>query len=241
MRQVTKGLLAPVVLASVFTFSCTDDEEPIIAQEGVEKANLVFTEIEGDDHLSAHGDHFHGLDEGTEGESFVVEFDADGHAVSGGHLHLHADGIYKMELQAWDYEGNRVEEDFIKDKATADLYKAFLVGGDLVLNPDTEDETGAIFQPREKEYADGTAVDGKYETTGVLSYFTIGEANEGETKAVDFVLRKFNDAATKSLVERVDWNAEDYAERFAGEDVLTLEFEIHAEHEEGHEEEGHDH
>lgn len=234
MRQITKRLFIPTVMGALLAFSCSDNEDPVVPQEGIQKASLVFTELSGGDELSAHGDHFHGLDAATAGESITIEFDEAGNAVSGGHLHLHADGIYKLELQAWDYQGNRVETDFIQDKATADFYKAFLIGGDFILNTETTDETGAIFQPREKEYADGTAVNGKYETTGVLSYLTMGEANEGDTKAVTFILRKFADNTTKATVERVDWNADDYATRFSGEDVLTLEFELHAEHEEEH-------
>ncbi|WP_215226159.1 hypothetical protein [Echinicola shivajiensis] len=237
MTQFIKRSFFPVLFVALLAFSCTEDDEPVIPQEGIEKANLVFTALSGDDHLSAHGDHFHGIDGATEGEHISVEFDSDGNALSGGHLHLDPEVIYKVELQAWDYQGNRVESDFIKNKATADQYKAFLIGGDFVLNPDTDDESGAIFQAREKEYADGSAVDGKYEVTGILSYLIIGESNEGESKAVSYVLRKFDDPITKAGIERIDWNADDYEERFPGDDVLNLTFEIHAEHEE----DDHDH
>ncbi len=234
-KQNNKSLvLAALGAAAILTFSCSEDDGPVIPQEGIERASLILTELEGGEGLSAHGDHFHGINSATEGESMTITFDAEGNAVSGGHLHLEADGIYKIELQAWDYQGNRVEGDFIKDKATADLYKVFIVGGGFVLNTETTDETGAIFQPREQTYGDGSPVDGQYETTGILSYFTVGESNEGETLPVSFVLRKFNDAATKATVTRVDWNSSDYAARFPGSDVLTLDFEIHAEH-------GHDH
>lgn len=89
MRQRIQGLFIPVLLGAFLTFSCSEDDEPVVSQEGIEKASLVFTEISGDDHLSAHGDHFHGIDGATEGESISVEFDEHGHAVSGGHLHLH--------------------------------------------------------------------------------------------------------------------------------------------------------
>ncbi|WP_057937349.1 hypothetical protein [Algoriphagus resistens] len=234
MKQYNRRFLIPAFLfGSFLTFSCSeDDPEPIILN-GIEKANLVFTEISGGEDLSAHGDHFHGINTATEGESSILEFDADGNALSGGHLHLDPDGIYKVELQAWDYQGNRVEGDFTTDKATADFYKAFLIGGDFILNPETADETGAIFQPRDLTYGDGTEIGGKYETTGILSYFTVGESNEGEMD-VSYVIRKFSSSDTKAAVERVDWNADDYASRFPGEDILTLNFEIHAEHEHDH-------
>ncbi|WP_186757835.1 hypothetical protein [Echinicola salinicaeni] len=238
MTQFIKRSFFPVLFAVLLGFSCTEDDEPMIPKEGIEKAHLVFTALSGDDHLSAHGDHFHGIDGATEGESVSVEFDAEGNAIGGGHLHLDPEVIYKVELQAWDYQGNRVEEDFISNKATADQYKAFLIGSDFILNPDTDDESGAIFQPRDMEYGDGSPVDGKYEVTGILSYFIVGESNEGGARAVSYVLRKFDDLATKANVERIDWNADDYEERFAGEDVLDLKFEIHAEHEE---EDDHDH
>src|SRR5690606_3259 len=110
----------------------------------------------------------------------------------------------------WDYTGKEVQNDFIKDKATAGNYKAFLVGGDFILNPDSDDESGAIFQPREQTYGDGTAVDGKYETTGILSYFTVAHDNEGPTKEVTYALHKL-DAGVNANIERTDWNRSDYA------------------------------
>lgn len=231
----TKFLLPSLLVASLLTFSCSDDDDQVPAiQEGIEKSGLVFTPLSGGDDLSAHGDHFHGLSAAVEGESMRIEFNSDGTATSGGHLHLDPEVIYKLELQAWDYEGNRVEGDFVKDKATADHYKAFLQGGNFILNTETEDESGAIFQPRDQTYGDGTAVQGQYETTGILSYFTVGESNEGETVNISYVLREFNSPATKSTVTRLDWNAPDYTERFPGKDVLKLNFEIHAEHGHNH-------
>ena len=228
MKKLNRKILLPALVAGSFlTFSCSDDPEPIVL-EGIEKSSLIFTEISGEGDFGAHGDHFHGIATATEGESSTIEFDSEGNAVSGGHLHLHADGIYKLEMRAWDYQGNRVEGNYLKDKATADLYKAFLVGGDLVLNPSTADESGAVFQPREQTYGDGTAVSGQYETTGILGYFTLGESNEGETLMISYVLREFTSPETKGTITRTDWNANDYATRFPGKDVLTLDFEIHA-------------
>lgn len=233
-RYNNKFLLSSLLAASLFTFSCSDDDPVPVIREGIEKASLVFTELSGSDDLSAHGDHFHGIDAAIEGETMTIEFDSEGNSMSGGHLHLDPEVIYKLELQAWDYEGNRVEGDFVKDRATADLYKAFIQGGNFILNTETEDESGAIFQPRDQTYGDGTAVDGQYETTGILSYFIVGESNEGETVNVSYVLREINNPDTKATITRSDWNASDYTERFPGKDVLRLNFEIHAEH-------GHDH
>lgn len=213
--------------------SCSDDKDiPDPVKEGIQKSTLTLTEVSGEA-VHAHGDHFHGLDEGTEGETIVIEFDENGIATKNGHLHLEADAVYKIELKAWDYEGKEVQNSFIADKATADNYKAFLIGGDFKLNPDSETEDGAIFQPREQKYADGSAVNGKYETTGVLSYFTVGHENEGPTKEVTYVLRKLNDGV-KAKIERTDWNRTDYSTVFAGENVLQLKFEIHAEHGHAH-------
>ncbi|WP_339864350.1 hypothetical protein [uncultured Algoriphagus sp.] len=235
MKQYNTRWFLPVLFAaSLVTFSCSDDDPEPVPLEGIAKSSLIFTPITGGEDLSAHGDHFHGITTAIEGESSTIEFDVDGNAVSGGHLHLDPDGIYKVELQAWDYKGNRVEGDFLKDKATADLYKTFLLGGNLLLNTETVDESGAIFQPRDLTYGDGTEVNGKYETTGVLSYFTIGESNEGGTIVVSYVLREFSNPETKGTVERIDWNASDYSTRFPGEDVLKLNFEIHAEDEHDH-------
>lgn len=230
-----KFFLPSLLAVSLFTFSCSDDDDPVpVIQEGIEKASLVFTALSGGDGLSAHGDHFHGLSNAVEGESMAIEFNSDGIATSGGHLHLDPEVIYKLELRAWDYEGERVEGDFTKDKGTADLYKAFFQGGNFILNTETDDESGAIFQPRDQTYGDGTAVEGQCETTGMLSYFIIGASNEGATVNVSYVLREFNSPDTKAAVTRLDWNAADYSQKFPGTDVLKLNFEIHAEHAHDH-------
>lgn len=214
---------------AVLLNACKDDEkEPV--KEGIQRSELVFTEITGEG-VEAHGDHFHGLGNAVEGESVTVKFDDKGNAMEGGHLHLESDAIYKIELKAWDHTGKEVQNDFIASKVVADQYKAFLVGGNFVLNPDTEHEEGAIFQPREQTYGDGISVSGQYETTGIISYFTVGHANEGGTVEVAYVLRKLN-AGVKAEITRTDWNDSNYQSRFAGENVLDLRFEIHAE--EGH-------
>ncbi|KGE15946.1 hypothetical protein [Sphingobacterium deserti] len=212
--------------------SCKNDNEVEPIKEGIERSEITLTSASGES-VSAHGDHFHGLDGGTEGEKIVITFDETGKATQNGHLHLPSEAVYKLELKAWDYNGVEVQNQFIANKATADLYKAFLIGGDFVLNTDTQDETGAIFQPRESKYVDGTAVNGKYEMTGIVSYFTAGHRNEGATKKVAFVLRKL-EAGVKAKVERVDWNRTDYKTVFPGTDILELKFEIHSEGEHAH-------
>ncbi len=218
-----------LALAGFILFSlnaCNDDgKEPI--REGIAKATLTLTEVSGDG-VEAHGDHFHGLASGVEGESVTITFDETGKATAGGHLHLEADAVYKIELTAWDYEGKEVQQGFTASKAVADGYKAFLLGGDFVLNPDSDDESGAIFQPREQAYGDGTQVEGQYGTTGILAYFTVGHDNEGPTKALTYVLRKL-DAGVKQRITRLDWNRTDSATEFPGTNVLELKFEIHAE------------
>lgn len=234
-KKMTNKLGVVVMLLgfSVVGFSsCSDDDEPQPIREGIEKAELTLTEISGEA-VYPHGDHFHGLNGGVEGEKVVIAFNEEGIATKNGHLHLEADAVYKIELKAWDYEGREVQNSFIENKTIADSYKAFLIGGDFKLNPDSETEEGAIFQPREQTYADESAVDGKYETTGILSYFIVGHENEGSTKEVSYVLRKLNEGV-KAQIERTDWNREDYKTAFPGENVLELKFEIHAEH-------GHDH
>lgn len=231
-KQNKFATLALVGFTAFFIASCDKDDSDEPIPQGIQRSELILTEVSGES-VEAHGDHFHGLDGGTEGESVVIQFNEKGIATSNGHLHLEADAVYKIELKVWDYAGKEVQPDFIADKGTAANYKAFLIGGDFILNPDSDDESGAIFQPREKTYGDGTAVDGKYETTGILSYFTIGHDNEGATKEVTYVLRKLN-PGVKATIERTDWNRGDYAEVFAGENVLELKFEIHAEHGHAH-------
>lgn len=213
--------------------SCSNDDDPIEpVREGIKRSELILTEVTGES-VEAHGDHFHGLDGGLEGESIVISFNENGEAKQNGHLHLNAEVAYKIELKAWNYEDEEVQNEIVADKATADQYKAFLIGGDFILNSHSATESGAIFQPRESKYGDGAEVAGKYEVTGILSYFIVGHDNQGATKAVKYVLRKL-DSGVKEKIERTDWNRADYAEVFPGENVLELNFEIHAE-------DGHDH
>lgn len=225
MKKQLKNLTVLLLGVLVISFSsCKKDDDEVKVKEGIKASHLVFTEVNGE----AHGDHFHGLTEKEGGETFTVKFDESGNSISGGHLHLEADAVYKIELKAWDHTGKEVHDDFISTKAVADQYKAFLVGGDFVLNTETSDESGAVFQPREQNYGDGTPVTGKYETTGILSYFTVGHANEKPTVEMTYVMRKLN-PTLKAGVERTDWNDKNYATKFGGENVLQLRFEVHAE------------
>ena len=235
MKQKFKTLLLSLIaLTAITVSSCKkDNEEPEIIKEGIERSELWITEVTAPAPIDAHGDHFHGLSNLVDGEKTIVKFDADGNATANGHLHLEADAVYRMELKSWDYTGKEVQQTFIANKATADNFKAFLVGGNLVLNADSQDESGAIFQPREATYTDGTVVTGQYETTGLLSYLIFGHDNEGPTKKVTYVLRKLN-KDVKASITRSDWNRDDYATKFAGEDVLKLKFEIHIEEGHGH-------
>jgi len=210
--------------------SCSDSDPAVEPpKEGIQRSELVFTELGEGPH--PHGNHFHGLTDAPEVKILTVKFDEEGKATANGHLHLEGESVYKLELKAWDYEGKEVQQAFIADSATASNYKAFLIGGNFILNQNTEKETGAIFQPRELEFGDGKQVTGAggTGTTGILSYFTIGEDNEEPTKQVRYVLRRL-DAGVKAKITRNDWNAADYKTKFAGENVLELAFEIHAGH-----------
>ncbi len=221
LKNLTSLFLGVLIVSAV---SCKKDEEDVKIKEGIKEAQLIFTEVNGE----AHGDHFHGLAEKDGGDSFTVKFNDSGDATSGGHLHLEADAVYKLELKAWDYTGKEVQNDYIASKSVADNFKAFLVGGDFKLNTQTTDESGAVFQTRELTYGDGSAVTGKYETTGITSYLTLGHSNEKPTVQVRYILRKL-DAGVKGKIERTDWNDKNYAARFAGKNELELKFEIHAE------------
>lgn len=224
-------LFVLLALAATVSITSCKDEEPVI-KEGIQRSEITLTEVSGDG-VYPHGDHFHGLGGAVEGEKTVIQFDASGNATSNGHLHLKADAVYKIELKVWDHTGQEIQNTYVSSKTVADSYKAFLIGGDFKLNPASANESGAIFQPRELTYGDGTAVNGKYETTGILGYFTVGEDNEGATKNVSYVLRKLNEGV-KAKIERTDWNRADYSTAFAGENILELKFEIHAEHGHNH-------
>jgi len=214
-----------------FHFTVTDKvgnattvESPLIIQASDVKTSykLIFTEVKG----TVHGNHFHDLADKDNVEPSSIIFDNTGKALAG-HAHLKPDGIYKIDFKQFDATGQEIQGQYIKDKATANLYKAFLTGGAFVLNSGNS-LTGAIFQPKEATYGDGSAVTGAIETTGITTYFTAGKDNAGE-KVVAFVLRKFKDTATKATVTRADWNRTDYVAKYPGDDIIRLSFELHAE------------
>ena len=203
-----------------------ESELELVAQSP--SAALGFTLYTGEGG-EGHGDHFHGLGNAVEGTSTTVTFDANGNALSNGHLHLDAEAIYKISLKTYDAQGSETQNQwFIPNATTAALYKAFLIGGNFILNPNSPDGEGALFQTRETVYLDGNPVSGATNTTGVTTYFTVGHDNEGE-KDVIFVMRKLN-AGVKATITRTDWNRADYATVFGGSNELELKFEIHAGH-----------
>jgi hypothetical protein len=225
LRKITSKLLA---LASVIMLlSACADKQDLINELDSTKSELVFTPVIGEA-VQAHGDHFHGLDNGVLGTPVVLKFDKNGKVLDNTLLKIKSGVAYKIDLKTWDQAGKEIQNDFIKDKLTADSYKAFLVGADFKLNPDSQNEQGALFQPREKKYGNGADVAGKYEVTGVLSYFILGKENQEKLPAkVTYVLRKLNEGI-KEKIERTDWNKADYKTAFPGENVLELHFEVHA-------------
>lgn len=205
----------------------TTVESDLTIEKKNPSAALIFTKVSGEG-VEGHGDHFHGLGAAIDGAKDTVTFDDKGAVIANGHLHLAATGIYRINLVTYDAAGKETQNKFIADAATADNYKAFLVGGNFVLNANTTGETGALFQTRELQYADGTAVTGgATKTTGVITWFKAGTDNK-TTKNVSFIMRKVN-AGVKATITRADWNRTDYATAFAGTNELELKFEIHAE------------
>jgi len=204
----------------------TTVESPLTIQAADAKVafKLVFTEVDA----HAHGDHFHDIVDKSGVEPISVNFDNSGKALGDGHAHIKPAGVYKIDFKQFDAAGQEIQGQYIKDKTTASLYKAFLTGGAFVLNSNSTTSSGAVFQTKETSYGDGSAVTGAVETTGITSYFTAGKDNTGE-KDVAFVLRKFKDTATKATITRGDWNRADYVAKYPGEDIIQLSFEMHAE------------
>lgn len=60
--------------------------------KGRKRAELTLTVVSGEA-VEAHGDHFHGLADGVEGESTVIKFDENGIATSNGHLHIEVGAV----------------------------------------------------------------------------------------------------------------------------------------------------
>jgi len=226
LRKIS--IKALVIMSFVSLLQSCDDEEDSILEVDLRKSELVFTAVTGAA-VHPHGDHFHGLDNGIMGEPIVLKFDKNGKVLENKTLRIKSDLAYKVDLRTWDMAGKEIQQQFVKDKLTADNYKAFLVGTDFKLNPDSENEDGALFQPREKKYSDNSDVMGKYEVTGVLSYFILGRENQQKSPAkVTYIFRKLNEGV-KAKIERTDWNRTDYKTAFPGQNVLELDFEIHAE------------
>lgn len=209
----------------------TEIEDELKIEQKDPSAALVFTPITGSG-IEPHNDHFDGLGSAVEGTPVTVTFDENGNAISNGHLHLEPDGIYKISLKTYDANGAETQNQYIANATAAANYKAFLAGGSFILNINSAAGNGAIFQTRETQYADGTTVSGATNTTGVISYFRVGDDNQGEQE-ITFIMRKLN-AGVKATITRTDWNRTDYATAFAGTNELELKFEIHAEEEHDH-------
>lgn len=225
LRKITINLYAVLCVIGVLT-SC-DNKEDYTADLDLSRSELIFTPVLGDDVLP-HEDHFHGLDNGILGQPLVLKFDKTTPPINNV-AKIKADVAYKIELKTWDKEGNEIQDNFIKNKVTADKYKAFLQGGNFILNQNSETDQGALFFPREKKYGDGNDVVGKYEVTGVLSYFILGKDNVSKTpKKLKYVLRELKDGE-KSKIERGDWNRDDYEKAFVGKNILELNFELQVE------------
>ena len=91
-RQIALAFILIGLGMGNFT-SCTKDETVEPAKTGIAKAELILTEISGQA-VEAHGDHFHGLDAGVEGDQIVIKFDETGKATENGHLHIEADADF---------------------------------------------------------------------------------------------------------------------------------------------------
>lgn len=219
--------IAVVLLTSVGFLigisSCKKDEQVPTAVEQV-RASLLFTELQGTKG-AGHGDHFHGVTTAKEGAVTTVNFDASGNALTKGAINLDAELAYKVDLKVYDEKGLEIQDNFVKNQAIAAEYKAFLIGDKLIANANTETNGGAIFQPREMDYADGTKVNGKYEMTGLKAFFTLGSENKGKTKKLVYALRKI-EPGVKAKIERVDLLDQGYAGKFKGANVVELKFDI---------------
>jgi hypothetical protein len=118
LRKISSKLLG---LASVIMLlsACADKEDSIIELD-LRKSELVFTPVTGES-VQAHGDHFHGLDNGELGSPSVLTFDKNGKVVGDDLLKIKSDVAYKIDLKSWDESGKEIQNDFIKDKLTADI------------------------------------------------------------------------------------------------------------------------
>lgn len=210
------GLLVGIV-------SCKkDDDTPILGKEV--RASLQFTELEGTKG-AAHGDHFHGVATAKEGAVIKINFDASGQSLASSAINLNTEIAYKVDLKVYDENGGEIQDTYVKNLTTANEYKAFLIGDKLIANANSETNGGAIFQPRDTIYADGTKVNGKYEMTGLMAFFTLGNENKGNTKKLSYILRKI-EPDVKAKIERVDLLDQAYATKFQGKNILELTFDI---------------
>lgn len=203
--------------------SCKKDEHvPILGEEV--RASLQFTELLGTKG-AAHGNHFHGVSSAKEGAVITINFDASGNAMSNDITNLNAELAYKMDLKIFDESGAEIQQQYVENLSIAENYKAFLTADNLIANANSETNGGAIFQPRDTSYTDGTKVNGQYEMTGLISFFTLGLENKGKTKNITYSLRKI-EPGVKVKIERADLLDQDYANKFNGKNILELKFNI---------------
>ncbi|QHS61200.1 hypothetical protein GWR21_16825 [Chitinophaga agri] len=196
MNKLHSYLLLGIISFGIMTFSSCSKEDPVPEkdQEEVGKTSLLLQEVEWDGDFSTG--HAHAID----GAAIdTIQFDEQGNAPAGFHLHLHTGRSYKMTLIARDYAGREIQQTFLD---RADIHQAVILGA-----PD-----GVM------DYTYGD------DQVGVTGYLHI--VKSASTFTLQYLMRHLN-PGVKAQVTPDDWNNANYQTKLAGATDLDLKFELH--------------
>jgi len=195
--------IASAIIALITLNSCSkDDPIPVIDQEEVGSARLVFTEVE----VEAHGDHFHYNDfAGQEKDSIIFEGEKFLPPV-GAHMHLEVGKTYRFELRVFDFAGRQSQKTFIDRD---DQHFAFWIGAPA-------DALKIIYADKKE---DKTKV-----KVGTIGYITVLKASESFNWR--YIMRHLNPGVKTSIDVENDIQNKDFT-KFGGANDIDVKFETH--------------
>ncbi len=196
MNKLRNYLLLGMITFGVLTFSSCSKEDPVPEkdQEEVGKTSLLLQEVTWD------GDFRTGHPHAIDGAAVdTIEFDEQGNAPVGFHLHLHTGHSYKLTLIARDYAGREIQQTFLN---RADIHQAVILGA----------PNGVL------DYTYGD------DQVGVTGYLHIVKG--ASTFTLQYLMRHLN-PGVKAGVTADDWNNTNYQSKLAGATDLDLKFELH--------------
>lgn len=200
--------IASAIIALITLNSCSkDDPIPVIDQEEVGSARLVFTEVE----VEAHGDHFHYNDfAGAEKDSINFEGEKFLPPV-GAHMDLEVGKTYRFQLRVFDFAGRQSQKTFIERE---DQHFAFWLNAPA-------DAVKIIYADKKE---DGTRV-----KVGTVGYISVLKATNSFNWR--YIMRHLNPGVKTSIDVAKDIQNKEFT-KFGGANDIDLQFNMHlvAEH-----------